>query len=90
MSDTDRVVYKYPLDLNRETTVHLVAPAKVVHFGKQGSLYCVWVEHPISGRPDTTITFYVVGTGHPIPEGYEHVQSIFDGPFVWHLYRSPW
>lgn len=85
----DRVVYKYEIDLTQGTTVKACAPAKPVHFARQDSSYCVWVEQQV-GQPDTTIEFYVVGTGHPIPEGFEHVSSILDGPFVWHLYRSPW
>lgn len=85
----DRVVYKYPLDLVGETTVRCAAPAKPVHFARQDGEYFVWVEHAL-GPASTTITFVVAGTGHPIPEGFEHVQSIIDPPFVWHLYRSPW
>ncbi len=85
----DRVVYKYPVRIGEETSVSCAAPAKPVHFGVQGGQMFVWVEHGL-GPVSTSVSFCVVGTGHPIPDGFEHVQSIFDGPFVWHLYRSPW
>lgn len=29
----------------------------------------------------------VFGTGQVVPDDAEHVGSVLDGPFVWHLYR---
>jgi hypothetical protein len=32
----------------------------------------------------------VVGTGHRIPDtAVEHLGSVLDGPFVWHLFAEP-
>lgn len=33
----------------------------------------------------------VVGTGHPVPDGWEHIGSTvaLSGQLVWHLYASP-
>lgn len=52
----------------------------------------VWVEITLDG-PDFTGSItntqhvQVIGTGHPIPDGSEHLASCLDGPFVWHLYQ---
>lgn len=36
--------------------------------------------------------FRIFGTGHGITKeeltGHEYIDSIFDGPYVWHLYRG--
>lgn len=33
--------------------------------------------------------FIVRGTGHPTPEDAEHVATMRDGAFVWHLFEVP-
>lgn len=31
--------------------------------------------------------FIVRGTGHPVPDDAEHIASMRDGAFVWHLFE---
>lgn len=86
-----RTIWKYPL---RESVTELEFPAgsKVVHVGVQGSDICIWVEQ----SPDLTDglfkrTFYIVGTGHPIPTGHahmDHMGTVMQSPFVWHIYMG--
>ena len=80
-----RVVYKYRVDgfVNYYT---VPAPAKPLFFALQGGTPYVWVEHPINSEEAVELIFVTVGTGHVIPEGAEHIGSLIDGAFVWHLY----
>ena len=60
----------------------------------------VWIQaETLVGWPDVrtqgttgavgTQELLIVGTGHLVPDGAEHVGSTVDGPFVWHVYRMP-
>jgi hypothetical protein len=52
----------------------------------------VWYEVQPGATPKL-VTVQVFGTGHPIPEtqqegiDYWWLDTVFDGPFVWHLYQ---
>lgn len=37
---------------------------------------------------DVVRTFYIVGTGHPIPKGTEHVGSVLMAPYKWHVFEE--
>lgn len=57
-----------------------------VYFDAQGGELCVWFE-PMVNTPGVLPTMVCVfGTGHPIPDGAQHLFSCQQGPFVWHLY----
>lgn len=98
-----REVWKYQIDLSKCDYIDIgVKDPRVVLFGKGPKCddHCVhiWIEHGVGvsnignkiASPD--IVNYkrlrVFGTGHSIPEEYEHVMSTIDGPFVWHLYMA--
>lgn len=54
----------------------------------------LWVEATCpSDFPDTdplgTQQLAVFGTGAPLPPLAEHVGSVADGAFIWHVYRIP-
>ena len=59
--------------------------ARPVKFGMQFDQMYVWVEHETMGGT-TPLSFTIVGTGHSIGTDYKHVETIFDGDYVWHLY----
>lgn len=81
----ERVVYKYPVSFG--LVVSVPGPAKPVLFARQGEMLYAWIEHPREAE-EVTLAFVVVGTGHDVPDGMEHVQSLVDGDFVWHLYSK--
>lgn len=66
-----------------------VAINKIVHAGMQNGILCIWAEV----RPDVPAPvrkdLIIYGTGHPITPEEEHLFTIPDGLFVWHLYRIP-
>lgn len=78
-----KTVYKYPVPL--DDMPHRV-PGHVVH-AEMLDRYSmnVWAE------VDTVRTYVgemyqVYGTGHPLPKNAQHVRTVIDPPFVWHLY----
>lgn len=81
-----RTVFKYPISRARATRLCLSGP--IVHIGLQDDgveRLMVWAEANVH-QPKTRI-FEVFGTGHTVPEEAEHVCSVIDGPFVWHIYE---
>lgn len=82
-----KTIWKYPLE--RDTRIEMPEGARVVRFDVDPSgQVCVWaiVDPEIPVEPQA---LFIVGTGHPIPEGGEYVDSCQQGPFVWHLFEWP-
>lgn len=90
--------FRYELPVN--DAAHQLPAGKILHFtehrnSRLGAVHRVevWVEVAINGddflRDPITGAQHVqiIGTGHPIPDGAEHLASCLDGPLVWHLYR---
>lgn len=94
-----RTVHKFGVDsgpfLDRTAVIELPPKAKLVLFESQYGAFYAWFEVLLAA--DGTLTkarsFRVFGTGHEIPDGWEHrasfqVHSPEDGGhFVWHLYE---
>jgi hypothetical protein len=93
-----RTVYKYelkpegifqPYDIGLELPVD----AKLVLFDTQEGRWFVWFEIDTHERVFETRVFTVVGTGHSVPDSFEHRASFqvdepdSGGTFVWHLYE---
>ena len=54
--------------------------------GMQDDAIHAWAENP-DGEPLTvTRTFRVIGTGWDVPDG-TYLGTVFDGPYVWHVYE---
>lgn len=53
---------------------------------KQGDDVCVWFEVE-PGEPEENLILYCVGTGFgAVPTDCRYVDSVADGPYVWHFY----
>lgn len=89
-----RTIWKFPASAQ---VADVGDSPRIIHFGPdpQGTP-CVWIEHdptvvrvrlePVDRlRP---FHWYIVGTGHTIPDGQRHAGSCVDGPFVWHVYQE--
>ena len=84
-----RRVYKYAIP-EPGTTRRIAVPEvhKPIHVGQDpDNTWCVWFEVDDIKR-EIGRTLLVVGTGHPIPDGFEHCGSLVQGPFVWHVYHG--
>ena len=80
-------VYKYELSKNSEVKIRIHDNAKIIHIGLDPHhILCIWAEVDIT-MPMSEYTFFIVGTGHLVPEGVQHFASVMDGAFMWHVYR---
>jgi hypothetical protein len=82
-----RVVYKFPLMFGQQTIL-MQAGAKLLHAAAQHGRWMLWAEidpeAPLAGR---MIGF--VGTGdRAIEPGWQHITTVLDGDFVWHVYDA--
>lgn len=88
--------YELPVNDNAKP----LPAGKILHFTEHrntshGGVHRVevWVEVTFDGddfRNDHfvgTQRVKIIGTGHPIPDGAEHLATCLDGPLVWHLYK---
>lgn len=51
----------------------------------------IWVEHknPDHMTPVHQVReFRIFGTGHDVPHRFEHVGSVIDGQYVWHVFEN--
>lgn len=80
-------IYKYEVPLlQRHNEVLLPQGAEPLAAGKQGAAYVMWVKvNLIPNRQYERRYFTWVGTGHDFPDTWEHVATLIDEPFVWHL-----
>lgn len=69
------------------SSIDIPAPFKPVAAMMQDGVPTVWFEVTPTGEQQQ-VELGVFGTGHAIDaaEGWEHVGSMLDGPYVWHLY----
>lgn len=94
-----KVVYKYPLAPSGYTPVDTKPDAKVVLVGLDPETRrpAIWVEQVVPDRPKIGTEpmseamevryFHIVGTGHEIEPNDQHVGSVIDGRYVWHIYE---
>ena len=82
-------IYKYQLRGVPDSNYKLEMPlgAKIVHIGIQLNILCLWVEVD----PDEKSTFRyfrIYGTGHKISANALYLGTVFDEPYVWHVYEE--
>lgn len=79
--------HKFPLS----GSVSMPGGAKVTKVGADaGGMICVWALVN-TANPFETRNFKMFPTGVDITwdrEGYEFLDTVFDGPFVWHVYME--
>jgi hypothetical protein len=82
-------VFKYPLSLVfEETKISLPAQNKLLKVAMRNDEPFVWFEVSLGSDFSGSRTFRIFGTGHEITPGFEHIETFFDGSFVWHLYEK--
>lgn len=77
-------------------TQSLPQHSQILHFGFQNGEPFIWVLHPVDYEdPDFPVNlqdyhFKIYGTGHTIQEPHKlvHIQTAFNPPFVWHLFKK--
>lgn len=88
--DQARLIYRERVTID---TVRLDLPARrrIVHVDSRTiDSVDFWYERPAAPDAVETLEFQIIGTGHSIPTGWEHIGSAIaagsDGRLVWHLY----
>lgn len=84
-----KTVWKYQFATVQDDVV-IPANARIVHVGEQGGKVTVWAEvvaNPVGVGYARYLV--IVGTGHPIPDRWEHVGTVVQPPWVWHVYAEP-
>lgn len=82
-------------DVPLDGRFHDIGRGKIVHVGIQGAhpSVQVWTEEIIARTGDDELLMRearIYGTGYDIPDELDHVGTVLDGLFVWHVYASPW
>ena len=81
-----RTIYKYELS----KTIELPINSQVLKAGMQNGGMYLWVLVDPNEKETSQRNFEILGTGHPFEFDYlthTHIDSIFDGPFVWHIWE---
>ena len=89
-------IFKYEFSVEDRVEIPTHKLEKILHFdtrvqNKVAGRLCMWaIVNPDTGPDHDLHTFYVVGTGHPMPfdKSLEHLATVMDGPYVWHIFRE--
>jgi hypothetical protein len=82
--------YQVSSDTSRQVAVLMREGATIRAVGVQGHAIYVWAETPVQADPLTiTRTFRVVATGDDLPGVGNYIGTVFEGPYVWHIYEVP-
>ncbi len=80
-----RVIYKYEL----ARAVQLPIDSQVLKVGIQNGIMQMWVLVDPNQKQTSQRNFEIIGTGHSFEFDYlthTYIDSLFDGPFVWHIW----
>lgn len=81
-------IYKYPLSLaSGVQSVTLPEGAKVIHFGIQGDVPCIWARVDPFATAQQTRYFWALGTGSDVKDNLKHIGTVLHGAYVWHLFE---
>jgi hypothetical protein len=70
-----------------QTDVLMREGARIRKVEMQGDKVCAWAETPGGADPLTERTFCVIGTGMDVPDPGVYLATVFEGPYVWHVYE---
>ena len=84
-----KTIHKFPIRIEVVQDIAIPAHSTFIHAGldPQGQT-CLWAEVETTNEKFPK-RVYLLGTGHPIPEGARsHIGSFKQGNFMWHIYSS--
>lgn len=78
-------VFKYALksDCILEIPIH----AKILKVGRHNDRISVWALVDDIHEQTEKHVILIAGTGHEIKEKVGHINTFFDGPYVWHAFE---
>lgn len=79
-------VYKYPVETKHP--MYLPEGAEILKVAYQGEQLTLWAKVDTSNI-DMPISLKIVPTGGHIPsrEKLDYIDTVFQGPFVWHVFK---
>lgn len=83
-------VWKYLVPTNAYGTV-IEFPGespRIVHVAMHFGVPSMWVEVDPDSEKRWARRFQWYGTGHLVPGAHQHIATVQDGVFVWHLYED--
>ena len=89
-----KVIWKFEFAVEGFVTVEMPLGAEIVKVGSQKKGHiCLWAIVD-AGSEHAHHHFAICGTGHSLPYDDEraaelYVGTAFDGPFVWHVFKTP-
>lgn len=78
-----KIIYKYDL----AHTIEMPKGAQILSIQMQGNQPTIWALVDLSA-PMEDRRFETVGTGWIVGEGFHHIATYMDGPFVWHVFEA--
>lgn len=78
-----KIIYKYDL----VHTIEMPKGAQILSIQMQGNQPTLWALADLSA-PMEDRRFEIVGTGWIVGEGFHHIATYVDGPFVWHVFEA--
>ncbi len=81
-----KVVYKYNLGLG-PNEITLPKDSKIVAFRMQEGKMCIWAV-VYTMQPEEVRRLNVRGTGQELFDNEEHIATLQDPPYVWHLFEE--
>ncbi len=87
---SDRTIWKFPLRLTDVQIVMMPAGADILAVGVQSEGIVMWARVDPAETKRQGYKVAIVGTGHPAPDQADsnYVGTVFDGPFVWHIFTE--
>jgi len=88
----ERVVYKYKLENRTAIRFSTRIPmwSDMLHVGMQDGEFFLWALVETGNVPTREVVFHIFGTGMVFKndDSLVHKATIFDGPFVWHVFQN--
>lgn len=83
------VIWKFQIALADKQQIAMPKGSEILAAGLQYGVMCIWARV----NPDAPAGYrdiYIAGTGHaaPRPEDADHLATVIDGTFVWHVFAG--
>lgn len=88
-----KTIYKYECTVDDRFELEMPFNAEIIKVAVQvpnvgqDRKFCIWAMVDSEEEKETRC-FQIVGTGNPIDDDMEFVESFIDGDFVWHLFQE--
>lgn len=92
-NDKIDTIHKYPIEITNRQSIKLPLGYAIINVGfdhedRRISRLCIWAAvNTESTMMDVEII--IVGTGHPLPHVGDHLGTVVDGSFIWHVFTGP-